>query len=398
MHRLSGKKFKMKKFLLPLLAGAILAGCEKATISETRSTMHQADSLFRSANESFRTLDSISAAVNDSAKFNKVVGPQLEKTKREIERSIRENKVNLDSLDAVINIVKNTVEKSAVVIKTVDSANRQLQGDGSIFDKIGTITGTISKISKKATVQRDTLYTNPSSSSAPNQYPDDKQKIETTPLTKSATVEAEVDNVPNARNEIVDMLRDYRADIVSENHTENEGVQKQVIKVKVSLRNFDAVMENISAAFGNNISQNVAVEGIDFDPNRMGDIVITLRESGKGYGANVTSITEEKPDSFGSKSSDAFKKGASGFSDTLLALIPFWPVVVVGGLIWYLISRQKRKRREEEFQRQLALERERQHATTMRESIRTEPVTEQPTPQETTERKDDDYTRFMPKK
>lgn len=392
----------MKKILLALAAATISVSCSKTDIQQTQSTMKSADSLFKSANEGFKTLDSISAIVNDSAKFNRVVVPQIEKTKKDVEKSIRVNAKNLDSLSHEIDKIKNTVSKSADIAKTVDSANKKLQQDGSIFEKIGTITGTIGKISKQSQKSNSSSQNN-AHKSAENKV-DTNQDYTTTiqqdPITKKASLEINVADLQVSRDRLKNQIQTMGGDVVTENFNDAEGVKKQYILVKIPLKNFDDAVNQISDNYGFTTAKAIESEGTEYRASQMSDIAITFVQDKSSAMAPIPPSTNNSADdNFKSKSSDAFKKGANGFSDVLVMLIPFWPLLIVAGLVWYFVSRNNKKRREEEFQRQVQLEALRKQNQRQSDF---QPTQENQAPENPAQippenPKNDDYTRFMPK-
>ncbi|MBP7982561.1 MAG: hypothetical protein KAY94_01410, partial [Kaistella sp.] len=75
-----------------------------------------------------------------------------------------------------------------------------------------------------------------------------------------------------------------------------------------------------------------------------------------------------------------------------LFLLPFWPVFLIGGLVWYFISRNKKKKAQEEFERQQILNQQNAAYPTQNQTS-TEPVQEDK-PAETP---DTDYSKYLPK-
>ncbi|MGZ5264357.1 MAG: hypothetical protein ACXWBY_03380, partial [Kaistella sp.] len=98
---------------------------------------------------------------------------------------------------------------------------------------------------------------------------------------------------------------------------------------------------------------------------------------------------EENKDSF----SGAFMKGFKVLGDAFLFLLPFWPLFLIGGLVWYFIHRNKKKKAEAEFERQQILNQQTAANYPRENQTSTEPVQEP----KTGETPDTDYSKYLPK-
>ena len=164
-------------------------------------------------------------------------------------------------------------------------------------------------------------------------------------------------------------------------------------------------MVNSVSSLGQVTSKSTEVEGNDYLADQMCDVKIILTDktpesSTLNDDLNALNKDENKDETFGKKTSNAFLKGFSGLGSLFLALIPFWPIFLIGGIIWYFVAKRNKKKREEEFQRQLALEKERlKNAENQKadssENVQIEEKNEQPTTEEP--KNDDDLSKYMPK-
>ena len=75
----------MKNSISILLLAMVFAGCSQKEIKEARETMRSADSLISSTKETVKSVDSLTQIVKDTAALNRVVVPEIEKTKRSVE-------------------------------------------------------------------------------------------------------------------------------------------------------------------------------------------------------------------------------------------------------------------------------------------------------------------------
>ena len=190
---------------------------------------------------------------------------------------------------------------------------------------------------------------------------------------------------------------------MTENYSENEGIAKEYITAKVPLYNFNNLVNNL-ANLGAVQTKTTESRGKDYDANQMCDVEITLIDnsissasSAPSEDLNIINGDEKKDETFGDKSEGAFMKGFSVLGSLFLALVPFWPIFLIGGIVWYFVAKRNKKKREEEFQRQLAIEREKIKAAEVAKSTAQE--TPQNAEQPTTElpEDDDDISKYMPK-
>lgn len=385
----------MKKEIWAFLAAVMLVGCNKTNLEKTRETVRSAEEMVKSTNEGFKTLDSISAVVRDTAKYNRVVVPEIEKTKRTVEKAIQNNAGKLDSLNQTINKVKDQINRSSEILKTVDSANRKLQGDGNIFDKLSTITETIGKVSGRTAPPPKAAG---STTTAPENTDTSLENLSTemttieSPMVKSAEMEIDVPSADEARDRLMLMLRDYGADMVSENLTENEGVRRQKIEIKVPLQYFDGLMRRISSEFPNVTAKSTASEGSTYNAGQRCDISVTFRSNGIANAA--TGVPSEKESTFGEKSSAALGKGFRNFGDFIVILLPILPFLIIAGLIWYFVAKAKRRKAEREWLLKNGAQKAQHQGnpSKIEEDRDTDPV------QLKNKNVEDDYTRFMPKR
>lgn len=392
----------MRKLFFGLITTATLfLACNKTDLQQASDSIKNADSLFNEAKQSYKTLDSISKVVNDSnSTIGKVIAPELNKHKEIIEDAIKNGNLSIDSLNKEFEKINHNSKQAEEIKKTIDSVNNAIKsGDNAA----AVIAETASKILKQTTknktkpqsepeVQNENQSSQPLPQSQPEKYP----------ITKTTRLQIEVNDIAEARAILNQNLSNYNGDLITENHTENEGVVKDFLTIKVPLNNFDELVNN-TTSLGNVESKNTEVEGKDYIGSQMCDVEITLvdktpEQSTTNEDLNVLN-KDEKPQTFGEKSTEAFSKGFTILGSLFLALIPFWPIFLIGGIIWYFVAKRNKKKREEEFQRQLALEREKmKNAETSVQPIPQEEVkNSEDEPKTSTENTDDDITKYMPK-
>lgn len=380
----------MKKILLSLIIAGTLSSCDK--IQQTSDTVKRADSLFTKANDGIKTLDSISKTITDSDGIaKKVIIPEIEKQKKSIDSTIKSGGWRIDSINRQIEKITKNVVVGTEVVKTLDSANKSLQNGEST---IKVLTRTADKILKQTQKQSST----PETPAAENRATPQEQNnpvivppvVERDPLVKTARLEIQVDDLNAAKALLKQKIRENNADLVTENFSQNEGIQKEYITAKVPLQNFDQLLSNLSGQLGDVKSKSTESEGKDYIASQMCDIEITLLQN-----ENIadTALTKDEGAENSNSFSAAFMKGFKVLGDAFLLLLPFWPLFLIGGLVWYFIHRNKKKKAEAEFERQQILKQQTAANYPTENQASTEPVQETK-PGETP---DTDYSKYLPK-
>lgn len=121
----------------------------------------------------------------------------------------------------------------------------------------------------------------------------------------------------------------------------------------------------------------------------MCDVEITLvQKELKPSNQIVIDSNDKDSDSFGSKSSSAFMSGFKVLGNVMIAILPFWPIFIIAGLILYFVKRNKKNKEAKSLENQTNI-----------------PVqkTETPTPSEIIEKENNDdsdepdYSKYLPK-
>lgn len=382
----------MKNLFFIILATVALISCDKSTIQQTTDNIKRADSLFTKANDGIKTLDSISKTITDSDGITKkVIIPEIEKQKKSIDSTIKSGGWRIDSINKQIEKITKNVVVGTEVVKTLDSANESLKNGEST---IKVLTRTADKILKQTKKQNPTAENSANEKLATPQEQNNPvivpAVVEKDPIVKTARLEIQVDNLNTAKALLKQKIRENNADLVTENFSLNEGIQKEYITAKVPLKNFDQLLSNLSGQLGDVKSKSTESEGKDYIASQMCDIEITLLQNENiADNALTKGDEEENTDSF----SGAFMKGFKVLGDAMLFLLPFWPVFLIGGLVWYFISRNKKKKAKEEFERQQILNQQNAAAYPTQNQTSTEPVQED----KAAETPDTDYSKYLPK-
>lgn len=333
----------MKKIFLVLSATVALISCDKSTIQQTTDSIKTADSLFTKANDGLKTLDSISKTISDSNGIAKtVIIPEIEKQKKVIDSTIKSGGFRIDSINKQIEKITKNVKSGTDVAKTLDSANQSIKNGESALK---VLTRTADRILKKTKTAEKTKNKSSNTVVVP-------PSPETDPLVKTAKLEIQVEDLNSAKALLKQKIRENNADLVAENFTQNEGIQREFVTVKVPLQNFDRLVANLSGELGEVKLKTTESEGKDYIDSQMCEVEITLlqNENLADLAINDTQKVENANTVGG-----AFMKGFRALGDGLLFLLPFWPLFLIGGLAWYFINRDKKNREQKAFERQQML-------------------------------------------
>ena len=380
----------MKKIFAASLLFGLLTSCNKQEFSEATNSIKSTDSLFTKANDGLKTLDSISKRVNDSDGIaRKVLIPQIEKQTKRIDSTLKSGSWKIDSINKDIAEITKNVKVGTDVAKTLDSANKALQNGENV---ISVLSKTADRILKRTQTQKATLPPN-----AENQNPPANQNntvvipptIEKYPLVKTAVLEIQVDDISQAKSILKQKIRESNADLVSENFSQQEGFEREYITAKVPLYNYDNLVADLSNGLGEVKSKSTESEGKDYVSSQMCDIEITLVQKELNTSNQIVTDNNNKDsDTFGSKSSSAFMSGFKVLGDMMIAILPFWPIFIIAGLVFYFVRRHNKKKEVKSLENQTNIPVQKTEVTTPSAIAENENSRDSDEP---------DYSKYLPK-
>lgn len=390
----------MKKIILAIITTSILLiACNKTDLQKATNSIKNTDSLFLEAKENYQAIDAVSKLIKDSGDVSL---KDLNQHKDAIENAIKKRNINLDSLSKEFKEIKYKTQNNEDIAKAIDSVTSAIKnGDVSALKNIEE---TVNKVIKNTKTQTP-KHNSPEDAYTPKEVKKNAYNYDSQPIKKSANIEIEVEDLGVSKAILEQSIDRNNGTITSNQQEETEGIAHQYITVKVPLSSFNNLVDR-TASLGQITSKSLAEEGNDYLADQMCEVKITLtdktpNQNNAEENLNLVNENQNKEETFGEKSSNAFMKGFSGLGALLITLIPFWPIFLIGGIVWYFIAKRNKKKREEEFQRQLALEKEKFKNA---ENIKTEPSenvqNEENNEQSNSEmpKKDDDFSKYMPKK
>ncbi|MDQ0475682.1 DUF4349 domain-containing protein [Chryseobacterium sp. MDT2-18] len=380
----------MKKIVASFILLCALSSCSKQEFQQTTDSFKRADSLFTKANKGLKTLDSISKRVNDSDGIaKKVLIPQIEKQTKRIDSTLKSGRWKMDSINKSISEITKNVKVGTDVAKTLDSANKALQNGENA---ISVLSKTADKILKRTQTQKAAP---PSKTENQNSENNQKNTVvipprgDKYPLVKTAILEIQVDNISEAKSVLKQKIRESNADLISEKLSQKEGFEREYITAKVPLYNFDNLVANLSNGLGELRSKSMESEGTDYVSSQMCDIEITLvKKELTASNQLVENKSNENSDSFGSKSSSAFMSGFKVLGEIMIAILPFWPVFIIAGLIFYFVRRNKKNKEIKFLENQGSNSVQKTETTTPSETVKNENKEDSGEP---------DYSKYLPK-
>lgn len=374
----------MKKSVLIFLLAAAAVSCDNKQIKNTTDTIKSADSLFRNVKDSYKTLDSISQVFNDSTKVNKEISRQKEIIEKHVDLK-NLNIKNLDSLTGALKKATENMENGTETAKTIDSAAKVIKNSDNPLETIGVIKETINK-----TIKKNKARNTPAPAAPQNSTTAPQSQIYEETVSKNAKLEMEVGNLSDARNKLSAILRSYNADIVSENILDSEGTKRQFFSTKIPAKYFDEALQK-TETIGNITSKSIESSGTRYDPNQMYDLGITFREDASAGNSGIISTPQ---DSVSDKSLTTDEDKNVTFPKSLL----WWlllPAAFIGAFIWFLTSRNARKKREQELQKIIEQQRILTEKLKASQARTSENLPKNTLPIDSDE--PEDYSRYMPK-
>ncbi len=336
----------MKNIFATLLLLLVINSCSKQEFTDANDNFKRADSLFTKASKGLKTLDSLSKKINHSDGIaKKVILPEIEKQSQRIDSTIRSGSWRIDSINKEIEKITKNVKIGTDVAKTLDSANQALKNGENAISVLSKTADRILNRTKKAPAPTQSQTESQEPVNSRNDEQISTPKMERNPLVKTATLEINVEDISNAKEILKRKIREGNADLVSQNYTQTEGFERENITIKVPLYNFDNLVSTLSNDIGTVQSKSTDREGKDYNSDQMCDIEITLIQK-ENFASNqiITDQNVYEDESFGNKSSSAFMSGFKVLEDVMIAILPFWPIFIIAGLILYFIRRNRKKK------------------------------------------------------
>lgn len=172
-------------------------------------------------------------------------------------------------------------------------------------------------------------------------------------MVKSGFINLNVDNSETVKEVVKEEIRKYNGYIKSENfsyivdeplnssYSDAEKERKNyVLDVKVPIRNFDELMDQVSG-IGEVESKNVEVFGNNYSDNAICSISINIADKPRGL---------KEPGTFGEKSVAAISSGWNVITSIFLFILPLWPLLLIAGIGYYFYKKKDKNTTDNDSQ------------------------------------------------
>jgi len=308
----------MKKFILLVAVSGTFIMCKKGEVatSQLENAVNSADSVVSNASEKINNINDQANAALDSAN---VKIKEFEDTKNEVQDKIENTSKIVDSLSDKIASVK---------LESKTEKKDSVKKEGKIVVNVPA-----PKIIKETKI----IYKDKSK----------KENYEVTALknkmVKSGFINLNVDNSETVKEVVKEEIRKYNGYVKSEDfsyiadeplnssYSDAEKERKNyVLEVKVPIRNFDELMDQLSG-IGEVESKNVEVFGNNYSDNSICSISINIADTPRGF---------KEPGTLGGKSLAAISSGWNVITSIFLFILPLWPLLLIAGIGYYFYKKR----------------------------------------------------------
>lgn len=321
----------MKKSILLILLACLLFSCEKNSFTETVNSVKTADSLLTNTRKQIRSLDSLRKTITDSPSIaRKVIVPEINRQKKSLDSVLKNGVYSVDSLSKHVDKVAKTVKIGTTVAKSLDSATEAITNGA---DPLKALTGAADKILKQ------TRKTQTANSAPPAGEEKKEPEQRGTPVSKTAVLEFEVQDLNAATEALQQHLKQADAKLMGEHFSTTENIQREKFEIKVPLENFETLITGLSANLGTMTLRNIVREGTVERPFTACDVTVTLVfEGGKAAAIPPPSAADNTVSTYPSSVETA--KSEKTEESFLQSLLPFWPLAVLLVIILVLVTRR----------------------------------------------------------
>ncbi len=300
----------MKKLLILSIALLGLASCSKNEISQARDTINKVDSTYTSVSNQIKTTDSIVSSVRDSAQV------KIEKFQKDKDKIQESFKKTIDSTEKILKGYSEIPKQMDSLQKVADEKIRQAQ-----------------EKTEKIVKETKIIYRDKPVATSEAKEPVYKEVL---PLVQetSARVSLDVPVVSEAKEQIRNLVNKYDGTLKSEQISINTGTENGYFQIRLPQEKLEYFLSDLQN-FGT--IQQKDIENVY--PNGNSVQITNLSLSIKNQPIATSSNEDE---SFSNKSASAFGKGWNVLQEIFLFLIPFWPIFLIGGILFYIVRKNKK--------------------------------------------------------
>jgi len=383
---LGRKNKEMKKLIIPFCTLFLAFSCSKQEFTETRDSINKADSLFTKANQSLKTIESITKRITDSSgAVKKEVVPEIERQARKIDSLAKNKSWKIDSVRVQVREFTKNVKAGSDVARTLDSANSMLKNGENA----------LSVLSKTADriLQQTKEYTGSSSDSDQEKKPFRSEPVAPGTIRQQASLEIQVADLSKAKSEIAQAAANYNADIIAEKYSNDERQQQEIVQVRVPSEDYRNFYNAVAAIPGIVKSKTMMQDSRATESEVEIMLVADAQLASTGFQQTPTAEQDAPLADF---QEDKGEKTEGTLTKFLLA-VPLLLLCVIAVLI---VKSHNNKRKgyvetpaEERFEEHREAKKE---AAQKVQQITGEPAADRADAEVKHAKSDDDYSRFMP--
>ena len=308
----------MKKIILTFATVLSIVACKKqegVSENENQDLSEISTNSIVSADSAFTTLENLpklSTKETDSAltAIKGIATQKIEELKDEKKLLTEKVAKEIDSAtrNSIISEIKITQNK-------IDS----------VKSKVAT-TIKKEKIAPKIIKETKVIY---------RENPEPKVLVSAPKITKTGELEIQVDDLQVAQEMAKEQIAKYDGKVTGEQISSYENKEYNYLKVTLPLEKSEYLIHDLDRNVGNIISRNIEITGEEYGKNSICNLEITLFNDSKD--ASIIST----PTSFGGRTWGAIGSGWNVIEEIFLFILPFWPVFLIGGGIYYFVKKKK---------------------------------------------------------
>lgn len=309
----------MKKFILTLVTVFSLVACKKS--AENSESNFEDAAAKVSANLSEISADSTSISMENLPKLSrKQTDSALQAIKEmgaiKIEEWKDEKKLLTEKVAKEMDSATRTsiISEIKITQQKIDSAKNKIAastGKRIVAPKI---------IKETKVIYRDA--------------PTPKVVVREPKIIKKGELEISVEDLSVAQNATKEQIFKYDGKVSSEQISSYDDKEYSYLNITIPFDKSDYFVDDLESNVGAITSRNIEIKGQELGKNALCNLEITLVRDSKNASAIGT------PTSFGGRTLGAVGSGWNVIQEIFLFILPFWPVILIGGIIYYFLKKR----------------------------------------------------------
>lgn len=300
----------MKNFVAAIIIALSLSACKKDENSNLNTSEMNSDSL--SVNQDLidnteKALPNYKDSVQTIAKDTAVVKIQILKEQKQLLTEKVAKTMDSAARSEIISEIKITQNK-------IDSVKNKL----------------VSAVKKPSTTPKVLTKTKIVYRDLPK-----KEIVQKPVISKTAEVQIMVNDLKMAQDLSKEQINKYDGTIKSEQNLLEDHTQYTYLKISLPLDKSNYLIEDLEDNVGKIIASNIEMTGSDYSKNAICEMEITLVNNKEKSASSGIS------NSFGGRTLGAVGSGWNVIQEIFLFVLPFWPLFLIGGAIFYFLKKKK---------------------------------------------------------